>query len=131
MMLDLAKLLLVLLGPALVWTHYARLPDEIPVHFGLTGRPDRWGPRRMIWLVPAVSAAMYLMFAVVQRLPGPSLTKLLMHLLQIETLGLFVSISWSQIQVALGRATRLVPAFWILFALVVVTVPLFALLTGK
>ncbi len=27
------------------WSHYAELPNLIPVHFGLFGRPDLWRPR--------------------------------------------------------------------------------------
>ena len=35
------------------------LPDEIPVHFGFSGRPDRWGGRWQAWIVPCVALAIY------------------------------------------------------------------------
>lgn len=34
---------------------YPRLPAQIPVHFGLTGQPDRWGPPYMIFLPPVIA----------------------------------------------------------------------------
>jgi uncharacterized membrane protein len=40
---------------------WSDLPDEIPHHFGLSGRPDRWGPKALIWffaLMPVLVLAL-------------------------------------------------------------------------
>jgi uncharacterized membrane protein len=34
---------------------YGRLPASIPIHWGLTGKPDRWGPAYTIFLLPALA----------------------------------------------------------------------------
>ena len=41
------------------------LPDEIPTHFGITGRPDRWGGRWQAWIVPFLALGFYLTFSFV------------------------------------------------------------------
>jgi uncharacterized membrane protein len=33
---------------------YGDLPETIPIHFGLDGRPNWCGPRITIWLIPSV-----------------------------------------------------------------------------
>ena len=38
---------------------YSSLPDEIPTHFGVDGRPDSMGPRLMVFLLPAASVLIY------------------------------------------------------------------------
>lgn len=35
------------------------LPDRVPQHFGLTGRPDAWGGRRIMWVYPIGSFVLY------------------------------------------------------------------------
>lgn len=34
---------------------YGGLPDTIPTHFGPTGDADRWGSKKMVWLIPAIA----------------------------------------------------------------------------
>lgn len=31
------------------------LPDRMPVHFGIRGKPDRWAGRNFVWFYPAMS----------------------------------------------------------------------------
>jgi uncharacterized membrane protein len=53
----LAVLALDLLFGLATWT---RMPARVPVHFGLTGEPDRWGPGWMnAVLLPLVACALY------------------------------------------------------------------------
>lgn len=41
---------------------YPRLPARIPMHFGVSGRPDRWEGRSLVswFLLPAITAALAL-----------------------------------------------------------------------
>jgi len=39
------------------------LPEEIPVHFGITGRPDRWGGRWQAWILPFMALGLYAVFS--------------------------------------------------------------------
>lgn len=52
-----ALLVLALLAGS-AWA-YPRLPGRIPIHFGLSGEPDRWAARSVIswYLLPAIAVA--------------------------------------------------------------------------
>jgi uncharacterized membrane protein len=54
-------LLLLALFAGSAWA-YPRLPARIPVHFGLSGEPDRWAARSVAswFLLPAIAAALAL-----------------------------------------------------------------------
>lgn len=45
------------------------LPDTIPVHFGIDGRANGWGSKKVIWLLPIVGLFMYGMLTVINRYP--------------------------------------------------------------
>ncbi len=38
---------------------YFSLPETIPIHFGIDGVPDGYGPRGMIWLLPGIAFLLY------------------------------------------------------------------------
>lgn len=47
-------------APALmVLQAWATLPKKIPVRFGSTGRPDRWGSRARAWVLPILALIVY------------------------------------------------------------------------
>jgi hypothetical protein len=41
---------------------WGSLPQQVPTHFGITGRPDRWGGRWQIWILPVLAPVMYCVF---------------------------------------------------------------------
>jgi uncharacterized membrane protein len=60
---------LLLLGAAIIAAtaivtsqRYANLPDRIPIHFGISGIVDNYGPRYMAWVLVAIA----LTFGIVQ-----------------------------------------------------------------
>ena len=57
--LELISLIAVIVSFTLVNRAYSELPDRIPIHFGITGRPDSWGSKRWTWIVPVLSAIMW------------------------------------------------------------------------
>lgn len=64
-----AALLALVLQIALVGLVWRRLPDEVPMHFDFAGRPDRWGGRGTLLLLPLVTAALMGLLEVVGRFP--------------------------------------------------------------
>jgi hypothetical protein len=47
-------------APALLLLRaWSSLPEEIPVHFGFSGRPDNWGSRFQAWIIPCVALVIY------------------------------------------------------------------------
>lgn len=53
------------------WTytliHYTKLPDTIPIHFGLDGAPDKYGHKSNILLLPGLSTIMFIAFTLIIR----------------------------------------------------------------
>lgn len=39
--------------------YYPDLPEQIPVHFGASGYPDRFGSKQTLWLLPGIGLAIY------------------------------------------------------------------------
>jgi uncharacterized membrane protein len=60
-------LVLVVASWALLAVYWGRLPDPVPSHWGLDGRPDRW-TRGGALIGPASTTFLYLFFAVLPRL---------------------------------------------------------------
>jgi uncharacterized membrane protein len=56
-------------GVAWIWVAavraHASLPSRIPIHFDLFGRPDGWGPRWMIFLLPLISVLLLLLWSMI------------------------------------------------------------------
>jgi len=111
-LLDSAALIVLILGWWVAFASYPRLPDSIPVHFGLTGEADRWGGRWMIFLTPAVATLIFTVdWFLFTRLSGtprmPATMAPPLHLLLLELTALFTFITWRMSEVAFGRAKGL------------------------
>lgn len=56
--------LLSLLGLAaligLIAVNWSTLPEELPMHFGITGKPDRYGRRGQLLILPVVGIAAFI-----------------------------------------------------------------------
>ena len=63
-----AMWLLALLPLLLVAVVYARLPDQVPMHWGINGEVNRWGSKSELWLVGALGPLFALLFQFLPRL---------------------------------------------------------------
>ena len=100
---------------------YGDLPEEIPVHFGITGKPDAWGGRILIWPLP-ISMLMMVGFVLAlatvdppdepQEIEVPSAMALYVGIVTL-------TITWRMIAVAMGRAKTL---GWYTFAVIFVPI---------
>ena len=64
---DLANLTLLLLTGVFVYGAYPRLPARIPMHFGIDGRPDRWGGRGELVVLAVLPLVMTAVFYILSR----------------------------------------------------------------
>jgi|SRR5580704_13049286 hypothetical protein len=103
------------------------LPAQIPIHFDLGGRPDRWGTPEMLWLMPLMTTVIYSLMTLVARYPSafnfpmrikpaarPHLEAIALNLiswLKVEVLGLFFWIQFQAIQYARNGSGELSPVF--------------------
>ena len=63
-----AMWLLALLPLALVAVLYARLPDQVPMHWGFDGEINRYGSKNELWLIGALGPLFALLFQFLPRL---------------------------------------------------------------
>jgi uncharacterized membrane protein len=45
---------------ALTVTRYPLLPETVPIHFGVNGQINRWGPRGFVFLIPAIAVLFFI-----------------------------------------------------------------------
>lgn len=112
---------------------WGELPERVPIHFGLSGRPDAWSSRGSVLALPVLSVVLYAALTLVQRLPGrwynypvtiteenrtrqERLARGLILWLKAALMGLFAHLTLGVLRTALGEASGLgtwtVPA-WI------------------
>jgi hypothetical protein len=113
-LIDGLSVVVLILGWWIALSVYPRLPERIPVHFGVTGEADRWGGRWMIFVMPLVGAVVialnYWLFEYLS--PGsprpiPPELKTPLHLLLLVLSVIFTYITWRMSEVAFGRARGL------------------------
>jgi uncharacterized membrane protein len=125
------------------WSHYAQLPNLVPVHFGLLGQPDRWRPRSFstVMMLPTMCLVMGVGIAGMAYLVGQAkravrygdkgvsfeaqqrFRRIMANFLAIVSMlltGMLTILSQSSVQVALGKAQALSPAMMLSTLILVV-----------
>jgi uncharacterized membrane protein len=113
-LIDALSAIILVLGWWIAVSVYPRLPERVPVHFGVTGEADRWGGRWMIFLLPLVGTVVvalnYWLFEYVSPgspRPVPLEMRAPLHLLLLVLSCIFTYITWRMSEVAFGRARGL------------------------
>lgn len=122
-----AAILGVIVGFGLLISYWSALPDSVPRHFGLDGRPDAYGGKDILLLLPITGLIFYLGLTVLGRFPHVLnypwkitsmnayrqyyLARLLIVSLKAEMIWVFTYIEIIQIRTPLGRAEGVGPAF--------------------
>jgi hypothetical protein len=144
-LLEAASLLLILLGAIVSMSSWRQLPDLVPRHYDYRGVVDAWGGKGSLAALPVVNALLYLALTLVRifvpahsgkEMPRRSLIlgMELIAWLKATTAGIFTYLTWSTVQIALGRAEALSPLFLPLsagFYLVILAVYVVLILRGK
>jgi hypothetical protein len=123
--------LLCLIGVGLyAGTQWRSLPDRVPMHFGITGQPDRYGRRWTFFILPATSLVMYLTLSI----PGETMGLLsgesasdpasVFIMVWIKTVSMFLMgfCVWTIVRVAKGQARKM-NVFVILLSVVLMMLP--------
>lgn len=103
------------------------LPFRVPVHFGLTGRPDGFGSKSTLLVLPVTAVVLYLTLSVVARYPAyfnfpvpvtdrnrQTLRDLAIEMLgwlKAEVMCIFAWLTLAIISTAEGHSSGLGPAF--------------------
>jgi uncharacterized membrane protein len=48
---------------------FQEMPDTVPTHFNAQGEPDSFGSKNMMWLLPGIGLAIYIVFSILNRYP--------------------------------------------------------------
>ena len=135
---------LVVLGTLVAITYQGAvsLPERIPTHFGVSGAPDGWGPKLMLYVLVALVAVIYVGLSLLQRIPAKfnypvrvtEANRARLHLIalglvrwiKVGMAGMFTYIQWAVVQVGTGQAAGLSSAVMVgLVAALLGTVALF------
>jgi hypothetical protein len=106
--------------------NWASLPEQMPVHFGASGKPDGWGSKSTLWILTLVNVGLYVVMTLASRyqrlinLPirvdrnAPEVQQLLRTMVIVLKMGLMallLYIDWAMVNTGLGRADGLGPEF--------------------
>ena len=61
--IEIIALLAAILPLLIILRAWDTLPEVIPTHFGVTGRPNRWGGRWQAWILPFLALGLYAMLS--------------------------------------------------------------------
>lgn len=103
------------------------LPARVPRHFDVAGKPDAWGTKMNLWVLPFVGVVIYLMLTVVGRLPQSHnfpvavtpqnalrlyrLSRMMVVWLKAQISCTLGYVAWAQVRVAMGHAQGIGWAF--------------------
>ena len=103
-------LLVFLWGFTLV--HFGDLPDRVPIHYDVLGKPDRYGSQSYVWGLPLLASILLIILASFQkRMPLKEMEKEILGWLKISILLIFGYIQFQSFLIALGRSNGLGPWF--------------------
>jgi len=107
----------------LVAFNYSSLPDRIPIHFGFSGKPDGYGDKVWIWLMPGITVVLFLFMDYIRKIPHTfnypvkitennvkyqyGIARSMMAGMNFTVVLLFLSIVWNTILVATGKSSQL------------------------
>jgi len=69
LLLELITLICLFISTALPLLYYAKLPDEIPIHFNLKGLADGFADKYFIFLLPLLTLCQYVLLKYLNRRP--------------------------------------------------------------
>ncbi len=108
--------ILAMVGLTLV--QWQDLPARIPMHFGISGKPDGWGGKDSIWILSLLAVVVNVIlsiasvFPAMQNLPfdvdrsRPEVQRVLFEMATTVTLAVtmvLAIVNWSMIEVGIGR----------------------------
>ncbi len=137
-----AAILGVIVGFGLLIRYWSVLPESVPRHFGLDGRPDAYSGKGILLFLPIVGVVFYLGLTALGRFPHVLnyawkitslnayrqyyLARMLIVSLKAEMIWVFTYIELVQIRAALGQAEGIGPAFIpVMFAVFFATIGIY------
>lgn len=116
---DMLAIVAILYSIYIIFANYHTMPETIPSHFGFSGKPDAYGGKGTILLLPVVSIFLFLGMSLVARKPHIFnypvsitlanaereyiLARQFLATIRAEIVGMFAYLTWSLVEVAQGK----------------------------
>jgi len=135
MALEISGALILLFMFGVVMKNWAALPEVIPSHYDLSGKPEGWSTKNVLWILPALSVVLYAGLTVLSKYPHiynyawpitPKNTRAqyqiarqMIIILKTAIVLIFAYIVWQTIQTALGKSNGLGAEFMPVFLILI------------
>jgi len=112
--------------------HYATLPETVPTHFDASGKPDDYGSKTTLLILPVIALVIYSILSLIGRIPEKlnypvkitpansrrqyTLGIRLIRYLKLAIVLMFFFISYKTVMIALGNSSGL--GIWFLPVLI-------------
>lgn len=115
-LLEIPALAAFLAVPVLILTNYNSLPARIATHFGLSGKPDGYGDKGILWVMALAATIVYSLTSTapfyphLMNVPEPRTPKKIgvaigmIRILKLETTVFIAALVWMMIETARGNA---------------------------
>ena len=107
-----------------IWVYtmitYGKLPETVPIHFGLDGTAYGFGSKNTNWFLAGISSAIFILMMYLSQNPNapglnipenlkkdPAISEFVVSILCVLTMFLFANINYESIQVSLGKVEGL------------------------
>ena len=107
-----------------IWVYtmitYGKLPETVPIHFGLDGTADGFGSKNTNWFLAGISSAIFILMMYLSQNPNapvlnipenlkkdPAISEFVVSILSVLIMFLFANINYESIQVSLGKVEGL------------------------
>lgn len=128
-----------ILGVITTWIYlivsWEQIPQQIPTHFGFSGKPDSWGSKGAMLALPIVASFLYLLLTITSKFPQyynymVNITeenakrqyqnaRILMAWMAVEITVVFSYLEWKSIQVAMNKSSGLGMYFLPVFLIII------------
>lgn len=101
-------------------SEYDSLPAEMPVHYGIDGKPDQIGSKSMMWLLVGVGAITAIIMTGIPLISPVLEGMLTLGVIHLLCQVIYFFIIYKSIQISRGEATSLGKGFYLLMILAIV-----------
>lgn len=124
--LDIVSLAVFVVSIVYILMKWPVIPDLVPGHYDAAGEVDRWGGKWELFILPIIGALLWIFLMILEKFPHvynyTNVTeenveaqyqnaRLLVNVMKNQILIFFAYMNWKDVQVAIGQAKSLGPAF--------------------